>query len=220
MIAAAAIAAAMSLVPQPARAEVHVAPEISEARGLRGWELDGSGAWAVRGDVLVLEKPGTPGGPFRRPAALAILDSPPVTSFTFEVDVRSTALLDLPVRDVQIVFGYQSPAVFYYVHLSAKTDAVHNGIFLVDRADRRRLDEPTSTPRLTDQAWHRVRVERDPASGRIAVFFDDGAAPVLSAVDRTLLWGRVGVGSFDETAEFRRVVLRGAARAAPAVTSD
>ena len=215
MIVTTAMAAAALLIPQPAPAEVRVAPAISEARGLSGWELDGSGTWTVRGDVLVLERPGTPGGPIRRPAALAILESPPVTSFTFEVDVRSTAPVDLPVRDVQIVFGYQSPTAFYYIHLSAKTDAVHNGIFLVHHADRRRLDEPASTPRLTDQAWHRVRVERDAASGRIAVFFDGGAAPVLSAVDRTLQWGRVGVGSFDETAEFRNVVLRGAGRGAP-----
>jgi hypothetical protein len=35
------------------------------------------------------------------------------------------------------------------------------------------------------------------------VFFDADTTPVLAATDRTLLTGRVGVGSFDETGEFR-----------------
>jgi hypothetical protein len=53
-------------------------------------------------------------------------------------------------------------------------------------------------------------VERDVPSGGIRVFFDDDPSPVLSAVDRTLLAGRVGVGSFDETGEFRVVEVTGA----------
>lgn len=189
--------------------DVTVAPQISEARGLEDWDLDGNGGWAVRGDVLVLEKAGVPQGKIRRPAALAILKSDPVTDLTFRAEVKSTAPTDLAVRDVQIVFGYQSPSRFYYVHLSAKTDAVHNGIFLVDNADRRRLDTLDSKAPLTDQAWHRVRLERTVETGRIAVYFDEQPEPVLSIVDKTLTWGRVGIGSFDETGEFRNVRLTG-----------
>lgn len=191
---------------------VVVAPSISEARGLADFDLDGSGAWTVRGQTLVLEKAGVPGGPFRRPAALAILKSEPLSDLNFTLELRSTAPLDLAVRDVQLIVGYQSPAQFYYIHLSAKTDAVHNGIFLVNNADRKRIDEPTSKAYLTDQAWHRVRLERSMASGRIAVYFDDHAAPVLTAVDKTLGWGRVGVGSFDEIGEFRNLRLSGSPR--------
>lgn len=178
-------------------------PEISERRGLSAFDLDGNGTWSVRGQVLVLEKAGVPGGPIRRPAALAIVKSEPLTDFTFSLELRSTAPVDLAVRDVQLVVGYQSPSAFYYVHLSAKTDAVHNGIFLVNNADRKRLDEPTSRARLVDQEWHRVRLERDTSAGSIVVFFDDDRAPALSVTDRTLTRGRVGVGSFDETGEFR-----------------
>jgi hypothetical protein len=49
-----------------------------------------------------------------------------------------------------------------------------------------------------------VRVVRRVASGAIEVFVDAEERPVLAASDRTLTAGRVGVGSFDETAEFRR----------------
>ena len=183
--------------------QVTLKPEISEGRGLADFDLDGNGTWAVRGNILVLEKAGVPEGKFRRPAALAILKSEPLTDLTFRVELRSTAPVDLDVRDVQLIVGYQSPTQFYYVHLSAKTDKVHNGIFIVNNADRRRIDQPNPRAYLTDQAWHRVRLERNPVTGSIAVFFDDHATPVLSATDTTLGWGRVGVGSFDETGEFQ-----------------
>lgn len=200
---------AMGVLAQSAAPQVTIRPQISEARGFADWDLDGNGSWAVRGPVLALEKEGVPSGKIRRPAALAILKSDPLTDLTFRLEVRSTAPVELAVRDIQLIVGYQSPSQFYYVHLSAKTDAVHNGIFIVNNADRRRIDEPTSTARLTDQAWHRVRLERNVATGRIAVFFDDHAEPILTATDTTLGWGRVGLGSFDETGEFRNIEVTG-----------
>ena len=183
-------------------------PEFLDARGLTQWDIDGSGQWRTSGNVLQLHTAGVPAGPIRKPAAMAIFKSAPVGDFTFDVDIRSTAPADLAVRDVLLIFGYQSPTRFYYVHLSKKTDAVHNGIFLVKDADRKRLDAPTSVGRLLDQEWHHVRLVREVASGRIQVFFDADPNPVLSVVDGTLTTGRVGVGSFDETAEFRGMELR------------
>jgi hypothetical protein len=202
------VALVLALVVQ-AGATVTIKPDISEARGLTDWELDGSGAWRVAGRSLVLEKEGVPGGKFRRPAALAILKSDPLTDLTMQLELRSTAPAELAVRDVQLIVGYQSPSQFYYVHLSAKTDAVHNGIFIVNNADRKRIDQPNAKAYLTDQAWHRVRLERNVTTGSIAVFFDDSPAPILSASDTTLTWGRVGVGSFDETGEFRNIEVQG-----------
>ena len=149
--------------------QLTIRPQISDTRGLADFDLDGNGGWRVAGSVLMLDKAGVPGGPIRRPAAIAVLKSDPVGDFTFTVEMRSTAPVDLAVRDVLLIFGYQSPTRFYYVHLAAKTDAVHNGIFVVDNADRRRLDPQTSTGRLTDQAWHRLRLERRVSTGSIAV---------------------------------------------------
>lgn len=179
--------------------------QASAATAMSDWEFDGNGAWTMRGDVLVLEKAGVPEGPIRRPAALAILRGKPFEDVELRLDLRSTAPTDLAVRDVLLIVGYQSPSRFYYVHLSAKTDSFHNGIFLVDNADRRRIDQANARARLTDQEWHRVRLVRKPATGSIEVFFGDEQQPTLSASDRTLANGRVGVGSFDETAEFRAV---------------
>ncbi len=68
---------------------------------------------------------------------------------TLRVELRSTAAMPkvTPRRDVLLVVGYQSPTRFYYVHISSAGDAVHNGIFLVDNADRRRIDERSRWPR-------------------------------------------------------------------------
>jgi hypothetical protein len=111
---------------------------------------------------------------------------------------------------VELIFGYQSPTRFYYVHMAGITNAVHNGIFVVADADRRRLDEPNSVPQMKDQAWHRVRLERDPATGSIEVFTDGSTTPALKAIDKTIASGRIGFASFDETGEFRNIVVTGA----------
>lgn len=198
------LAVALSFAQQPLRLPAAVgggAPTPME------WDLDGSGTWAVRGDLLVLEAAGTPAGKIRRPSALAVMRSAPFGDLTLSAEVRCTAALPdkTPRRDVELIFGYQSPTRFYYVHLSATRDDVHNGIFLVNDADRRRIDTKSDVPILKDQDWHRVRVQRTISTGRIEVFADDGREPIMIATDTTLGPGRVGVGSFDDTGEFRAI---------------
>jgi hypothetical protein len=52
---------------------------------------------------------------------------------------------------------------------------------------------------------------REAASGRLDVYADGQATPIMTARDTTIGAGRVGVGSFDDTAEFRSVVVQGRA---------
>jgi hypothetical protein len=189
-----------------------IKPDLGDPERLRReWTLDGSGVWAIRDGKLVLDKPGVPGGPIRRPAALAIVQSEPLSDVTFEVDLHSTAadVKTTPRRDLLLVVGYQSPTRFYYVHISAVRDDVHHGIFLVNDADRKRIDRVAIKPPLVDAAWHTARLVRTAASGRIEVFVDDMKTPILVAEDSTFGPGRVGVGSFDDTGEFRHVVVTG-----------
>jgi hypothetical protein len=195
-----------------AQSAATVRADLSSPQRIADWTLDGSGTWDVADGSLRLTKAGTPGGPIRRPAALAILKSAAFAKVTLEAEIKSTAPVDLPVRDVELIFGYESPTRFYYVHLAGITNAVHNGIFVVADTDRRRLDEPDSVPQMKDQAWHRVRLERDPATGRIEVFVDGSTTPALKATDTTITAGRVGFASFDETGEFRNIVVTGSAK--------
>lgn len=195
-----------------AQQRISVRPDLNRPEALAEWSLDGSGRWSIAEGKLVLGKAGTPSGPIRRPSALAILNSEPLQKVTFQVQVRSTAPPEVLRRDVILVFGYQSPSRFYYVHLSAVTDAVHNGIFLVADADRRRLDDGKGQAPLKDQNWHSVRLERNGSNGRIELYVDGAAKPILTASDSTISSGRVGLGSFDDTGEFRDVRVEGSRR--------
>jgi hypothetical protein len=184
-------------------------PDLAAPDALSRFTLDGSGSWAVKDRMLILEKAGTPGGPIRRPSALAVLQSGPLVRATVQVEMRSTAPEDVKNRDLEIIFGYESPQRFYYVHLAGITDANHNGIFLVDNKDRRRIDDGAAAPQLKDREWHSVRLERDGTTGRIEIFVDGAAQPALRATDTTIEAGRVGLGSFDDTGEFRRFSVSG-----------
>ena len=192
-----------------AQAPFSAQPDFTAPGALARFTLDGNGTWEIADGKLVLSKAGTPGGPIRRPAALAILQSEPLVRATVRVDMRSTAALEVKNRDLEIIFGYASPTRFYYVHLAGITDAVHNGIFLVDEKDRRRIDDGKAAPQLTDREWHQVRLERDGASGRIEVFVDRSEQPSLTATDTSIRAGRVGLGSFDDTGEFRKFEVTG-----------
>jgi hypothetical protein len=194
--------------PAPGK-PIDLKADLSSPERLDEWTLDGSGAWAIKDGLLVLEKAGVPSGPIRRPGALAILKTPPLGDATLEVEIRSDAPEDVLRRDILLVGGWQSPTRLYYVHLSAVRDAVHNGIFIVDGADRKRIDERSDRPVLMDRAWHRARLVRTASTGRIEVFVDGETAPIMTATDRTIPGGRVGVGSFDDAGAFRSIHVQG-----------
>jgi hypothetical protein len=205
------ISFALTLVSARAHAQARVSfrPQLTGPDALAQLSLDGSGSWTITDGKLVLEKAGTPAGPIRRPAALAIFKTDPLKRVSLKVEVRSTAPQDVIRRDLNLIFGYESPSRFYYVHLSGITDDVHHGIFLVADADRRRIDDGKGKPQLKDQSWHRVRLERDGETGRIEIYVDGSKAPVLAASDTTIPVGRVGLGSFDDTGEFRKIEITG-----------
>src|SRR5262249_48754264 len=52
-------------------------------------------------------------------------------------------------------------------------------------------------------------IVRRTGDGTIEVYFDDMKKPAMTAIDRNFTWGRVGIGSFDDTGEWRNVQVRG-----------
>lgn len=199
----------------PRSTGVRLAPALTGPDALGSWELRNDTSWAARDGAIVLHTAGRPAGPIRKPGEWAILRSEWLGDLVMTAEVRADADVARMGRDVLIFFGWQSPTRFYYAHLSNETTPPHNGIFLVDDADRRRIDDGTAIPRLMDADWHRVRLERDVDTGRIAVFLDDLPQPVLQATDTTLRAGRVGLGSFDDPMAFRAVEVRGTPAVAP-----
>ena len=137
----------------------------------------------------------------RSPLHLAILKDIACEDFVLDVRIRSTQA-DYGHRDACLFFGYQDSDHFYYVHLGKQTDDRCNQIFIVNGADRQKISTQTSEGTPWDDQWHQVRIERNYATGDIRVWFDDMQRPVMIANDRTFGRGQIGIGSFDDTADF------------------
>jgi hypothetical protein len=144
----------------------------------------------------------------RSPFNFALVKDLAVTDFVLEAKVQST-IKDYPHRDACLFFGYQGPAKFYYVHLGKKADDHANQIFIVNSADRVKISTKSNPGTPWTDDWHRVKIVRKVDDGTIAVYFDDMKSPAMTAQDRTFTWGQVGVGSFDDTANWDDVKVHG-----------
>ncbi len=193
---------------------------VSGAGGARSWSPVTPAKWQFRGNEVVLAEAGQARPGPRRPFEYAVLaKGPEFTSAQIDAEVRLDTPVDVSNRDVIIVFGYRSDTEFYYAHLSTdNTIYPHNGIFVVNNADRLRLDDqwdPTlsrgAEPAITDTRWHDVRVTHCAATGEIAVHVDGSRTPLMTAVDRTFGSGRVGFGSFDNIGRLRDLKITGTA---------
>ena len=146
--------------------------------------------------------------PHRSPLNISLLKDLNVADFILTAKVRST-IPDYGHRDVCLFFGYQDAAHFYYVHLGKKADDHANQIFIVDGKPRAKISTKTTPGTNWDDEWHHARIVRDVKSGKIDVYFDNMKTPIMSAIDKKFTWGRVGVGSFDDTGNFDRVLIYG-----------
>lgn len=183
-----------------------------EGASTDGWEPSDPKAWRlVKGDKgqvynqfsqSMVETPVR--SPFNRNVAKGVY----VSDFQLDVDFQSTAP-DYPHRSLCLFFGYQDPAHMHYVHFGQQTDDHANQIFIVNDAPRTKISTKTTTGTPWDDKWHHARIVRRVADGTINVYFDDMETPVMTAVDKTFIWGQVGVGSFDDTGNFDNFVLRG-----------
>ncbi|MFQ3652332.1 MAG: hypothetical protein SNJ75_18605 [Gemmataceae bacterium] len=146
--------------------------------------------------------------PYRSPLNYALIKDLLVGDFTLTAQVQSTAR-DYGHRDMCLFFGHQGPDRFYYVHLAKKTDDRANQIFIVNKADRVKISKTTTDGTPWTDGWHTVKLVRKVGDGSIAVYFDDMTKPVMTAVDKTFTWGAVGIGSFDDTGNWREIRLEG-----------
>jgi hypothetical protein len=193
---------------------------VTDVMNAANWAPVTAEKWQFPGTEAILAEAGAARPGPRRPFEYAMLST---GSGFGSVQIDGTVRLDTPVeirdRDVIILFGYRSDAEFYYVHLSTdNTIYPHNGIFVVNNADRRRIDDQWNEarsegapPAITDEEWHRVRVVHCADSGEIAVYVDGSQAPLMTAKDTTFHSGRVGFGSFDNIGRLRDLTVTGIA---------
>ena len=174
----------------------------------RGWVPNIPGNWMVGQEAgtwcYQLQEPGVQGN-VRAPTSWSLLKDFDISDFIFTGRLKCNAKSDNPHRDMVVIFHYQDPTHFYYVHFSAVSDESHNIIGLVNGKDRVKINlEPPgeSTVRLTDMEFHEFKVTCSVENGEIKAYLDDMKTPILTAKDTTLGHGFVGVGSFDDTGSF------------------
>lgn len=180
--------------------------------GLEAWVMTDPAAWKIiddSGDAkLSLFGKSNYEPPFRSPYNMARVKGLVVTDFTLDVDGKQTGK-EYGHRDLCFFFGYQDPAHFYYVHLATVADPHANSIFLVNGAARVSIAQKRTNGTDWKTGYHHIRIERNTESGTIKVYFDELTAPVMETVDKTFLFGEVGVGSFDDTGDFDNFSIHG-----------
>jgi hypothetical protein len=186
-----------------------VSADLDEGK-LDAWEATDPKAWRIEegrgGKVLALFGKSDYEPKVRSPYNISLIREPVVESFVLEVKMLSTTK-NYDHRDLCLIFGHQDPSHFYYVHIANKADAHANSIFIVDGKPRESIAKTRTGGTKWDDQWHTVRLVRDVRNGTIEVFFDYKPGPFMTAVDHTFKWGRVGVGSFDDTGQFDDVRL-------------
>lgn len=180
--------------------------------GAERWEPTDKSAWKVErrgGEAFysLVKRKSDYQPAVRSPHNISLLRGVEVEDFVLDVELKST-VEDYGHRDLCLFFGHQDSTHFYYAHLGKKADPHAHSIFLVNGTDRVSIAQDRTGGVDWDDGWHRARVRRDTKSGSIEVYLDDMTKPIMSAVDKTFLKGRVGLGSFDDTGTFTEVRLR------------
>ena len=175
----------------------------------RIWSVPTRADWSVSGDgadrvlQLVTSRGPLPGP--RRPIQFALTDLPSYQHLSLSADVMPWG------HSLLLVFAYHDPAHFDYAHLSIDTGAVqpvHNGIFHVYGGERVRISSEQGPAAFSaGKRWYHVELMHDAGTGAVGVQVDGKAVPALEAIDRSLGAGNCGIGSFDETGEFKHVTI-------------
>ncbi len=201
------------LIPGPADETSPATFREDFEQGFDRWEPTAAQNWKLSDDrdgkVLDLfDKTARTKPPHRSPFNFVLLKEHAFGTFHATAKVKTTTK-SYGHRDIVFIFGYQDDAHFYYVHFGEKADPHSGQIFIVDGADRKKIStkETTGIP-WKDDTWHTIQVTRD-REGFIKVFFDDLKETVLEAKDTTFGAGRIGLGSFDDTARFDDLEITG-----------
>jgi hypothetical protein len=181
-------------------------------RGADRWQPNDPAAWKVvsakKGKMYRQFQQSKYQPPHRSPFNFTLVKDLSVGDFILEASVQSTGE-DNPHRDMCLFFGYQDPAHYYYVHIANQADDHANQIFIVNDAPRKKISTRTTRGTVWDDQWHRVKIVRTVADGKIEVYFDDMKKPIMTATDKNFTHGRVGVGSFDDTGNWKDVKVFG-----------
>lgn len=191
------------------------AQETIQAFGLR-WQVPILADWKVEKaegiETLKLLVP-RPSTQPRRPTQFALAETPDYASVTVEAEMKKEPqALRKRRNSLIIVYAWRDKDHFNYAHLSddnGQRSPHHNGIFHVFGGDRVRISSTEGPDTLTEEKWYKVKLTHDGATGKVQVWVDGQTSPSFVACDLSLRSGKVGLGSFFDTGEFRNVRITG-----------
>ncbi len=174
--------------------------------GAGNWEMTDPDAWKIVDEdgnhVLNQFQKSDYQPPHRSPHNMALIKDLWVSDFILEVKAKQTGR-EYGHRDLCFFYQHQDPAHFYYTHIASAADAHANSIFLVNEAPRVSIAKMRNDGTTwIDGNYHTIRVVRKTEPGTIEIYFDDMAKPIMKAVDKTFTFGRIGIGSFDDSGMF------------------
>lgn len=174
------------------------------------WDVQSASDWATADNLLQLKVSAEPAaGQPRKPTRIALLESKPYSKVTVDAEIKRNG------KSLIIVYAWQDDAHYNYAHISVDTSAsqnMHNGMFHIFGGERVRMSSTEGPGSLPVQDWTPVKLVFDGETGRCYVEVNGKRNPSLDAADLSLRWGRVGLGSFDETGDFRNVKVTGVTR--------
>jgi hypothetical protein len=179
--------------------------ETIEAFGHK-WTVPIASDWAMEDGVLHLKVPRPQQQP-RRPKQFALAATTDWQNVTLSLEAKS------PEGNLILVYAYRDESHFDYAHLStdeATKQPVHNGIFHVYGGDRVRISTekgPAAVPAKDE--WIKIQLTHDGSTGIVGVTINGKSWRAFEAVDLSLGPGKVGIGSFFNTAYFRNVKITG-----------
>jgi len=180
--------------------------------GAGRWTQTDPNAWKVtatdKGHVYSLHQQSKYEPPVRSPFNIARIKELRVSDFVVQARMEQTGK-EYGHRDMVVVFGYQDPAHFFYVHIATKADAAANSIFIVNGQPRTSIARERTDGTDWSTGYHDVRIVRNAATASIEVFFDNMDKPIMRAQDKTFLAGGIGFGSFDDTGNIDDVIVWG-----------
>jgi hypothetical protein len=172
------------------------------------WEVPAAADWSGAPDLLRMLVPHPDAKQLpRRPVHYAVAKTPAFEEVTVEVEVKR-----IDKGSLILVYAWRDAGHFNYAHLSPDAPSkqpVHSGMFHVYNGDRVRISSTDGPPTLLTNEWTPVRLTYSARTHLCEVAVNGEKLPSLKAIDLSLGAGRIGLGSFFNNAEFRRLVVRG-----------
>ena len=193
-----ALAAAPPKLP-PLEQQIH-------AFGL-DWSVFNAADWSGSQDSLDLKVARPQEANPRAPLQYALANFRGLANFTVDVEVKPDTANNGKPGSAILVYAWRDNLHFNYVHLSSDTgkeQPVHNGVFHVYGGDRVRISQEDGPRAFPNAEWTPVRVVYDASKNLVETWIRGEKNPALRGIDLSLGTGRIGLGSFFNTAHFRK----------------